>query len=58
MFEDRDDEGIFLCYSCKTKAYLCYNKWLRKVTENANVKVDENHGQILRNYNGYPIYEN
>jgi len=30
-FDDRADEGIFLGYSIKSKAYKCYNKRLRKI---------------------------
>ena len=32
-FDDRADEGIFLGYSIKSKAYKCYNKRLRKIVE-------------------------
>jgi len=35
------DEGIFLSYSIKSKAYKCYNKRLRKIVENVDVKIDE-----------------
>jgi hypothetical protein len=40
-FDSRDDEGIFLGYSSRSKAYRCYNKALGKIIESANVKVDE-----------------
>jgi hypothetical protein len=40
-FDSRDDEGIFLGYSSRSKAYRCYNKALGKIVESANVKVDE-----------------
>jgi len=40
-FDDRADEGIFLGYSIKSKAYKCYNKRLRKIVESADVKIDE-----------------
>ena len=40
-FNYRADEGIFLGYSIKSKAYKCYNKRLRKIVESADVKIDE-----------------
>lgn len=40
-FEDRADEGIFLGYSSKSKAYRVYNKRLQKVIESCDVKVVE-----------------
>ena len=40
-FDAKSDEGIFLGYSTKSKAYQCYNKRLRKIVESANVRVDE-----------------
>jgi hypothetical protein len=40
-FDSRVDEGIFLGYSSRSKAYRCYNKRLHKIVESANVKVDE-----------------
>ena len=40
-FDSRDDEGIFLGYSSRSKAYGCYNTTLHKIIECANVKVDE-----------------
>jgi hypothetical protein len=39
--DSRADEGIFLGYSSRSKAYGCYNKALGKIIESANVKVDE-----------------
>ena len=41
-FDDRADEGIFLGYSSKSKAYRCFNKRSRKLIESIDVKVDEN----------------
>ena len=35
------DEGTFLGYSCKSKAYRCLNLSTHKVIESACVKVDE-----------------
>lgn len=40
-FDAREDEGIFLGYSTRSKAYNCYNKRLYKIIESANVKIDE-----------------
>jgi predicted GNAT family acetyltransferase len=39
--DSKVDEGIFLSYSSRRKAYQCYNKTLRKIVESVNVKVDE-----------------
>ena len=39
MFDSRTDDGIFLGYSSTKRAYRCYNKWLHKVAESADVKV-------------------
>jgi hypothetical protein len=40
-FDSRADEGIFMGYSSRNKAYRCYNKALGKIIESTNVKVDE-----------------
>lgn len=40
-FDARCDEGIFLGYSLRSKAYRCYNKRLRNIVESTNLKVDE-----------------
>ena len=40
-FDSRVDEGIFVGYSSKRKAYKCYNLRLCKVVETINVKIDE-----------------
>jgi hypothetical protein len=37
-FDSRVDEGIFVGYSCKIKAYKCYNLRLNKIVESINVK--------------------
>ena len=37
----KSDEGIFLAYSTKRKAYICLNSNTNKVLESANVKVYE-----------------
>jgi hypothetical protein len=40
-FDSREDEGIFLGYSSRSKAYRCYNKRLQKIVESVNVRIDE-----------------
>jgi hypothetical protein len=40
-FDSRDDEGIMLGYSSRSKGYKCYNKRLHKIIESIDVKVDE-----------------
>lgn len=40
-FDSRVNEGIFLGYSIRSKAYKCYNKRLRKIVERIDVKIDE-----------------
>ena len=40
-FEPKVDEGIFLGYSSRNKAYKCYNKRLRKIFECIDVVIDE-----------------
>ena len=40
-FEPKSDEGIFLGYSSRSKAYKCYNKILRKIVECIDVVIDE-----------------
>lgn len=40
-FDAKSDEGIFLGYSTKRKAYKFYNKWTKKIIESVNVRVDE-----------------
>ena len=40
-FDSRVDEGIFVVYSSKRKAYKCYNLRLNKMIESINVKIDE-----------------
>ena len=37
----KSEEGIFLGYSTRSKAYKCLNTNTRKVVESANVKFDE-----------------
>ena len=40
-FDSWVDEGIFVGYSWKSKAYRCYNLILNKIVESINVKFDE-----------------
>jgi hypothetical protein len=40
-FESREDKGIFLGYSPRSKAYRFYNKRLHKIVESINVKIYE-----------------
>lgn len=40
-FYSRSDEGIFLGYQTKNKAYKCYNKRLRRIIESVHVRFDE-----------------
>ena len=35
------DKGIFLGYSCKSKAYRCLNLSTHKIIESAHVRIDE-----------------
>ena len=40
-FDSWVDEGIFVGYSWKSKAYRCYNLELKKIVESINVKFDK-----------------
>ena len=40
-FDVKSDEGIFLGYSCKSKAYKCLNLSTHKIIESAHVRIDE-----------------
>ena len=40
-FDVKGDEGIFLGYSCKSKAQKCLNLSTHKIIESANVRIDE-----------------
>ena len=40
-FDVKGDEGIFLGYSCKRKAYKCLNLTTHKIIESENVRIDE-----------------
>ena len=39
--DEKSEEGIFLCYSIRSKAYKCLNSNTNKVVESENVKFDE-----------------
>jgi hypothetical protein len=41
IYDDRDDEGIFLGYDTNSKGYRCYNKRLHKLVDCIDIKVDE-----------------
>ena len=40
-FDAKGDEGIFLGYSNKSKAYKCLNFSTHKINESAHVRIDE-----------------
>lgn len=40
-FDAKSDEGIFLGYSTKGKAYKCFNNRTQKIVESVDVRVDE-----------------
>ena len=40
-FDVKGDEGIFLGYSCRSKAYKCLNLSTYKIIESAHVRIDE-----------------
>ena len=40
-FDVKGDEGIFLRYACKSKAYRCLNFSTHKIIESAHVRIDE-----------------
>ena len=37
----KSDEGLFLEYSCRSKAYQCLNLSTHKIIESAHVRIDE-----------------
>ena len=47
-FDPRSDEGIFLGYSLKSKAYKCFNYRTKTIVECTNVKVDKKFGTKKR----------
>ena len=40
-FDARSDEGMFLVYSLKRKAYRCYNLITKTIMESANLRIDK-----------------
>ena len=40
-FDAKSDEGIFLGYSIRSKAYKCFNTNTNKIVKSANVSFDE-----------------
>ena len=40
-FDSRSDEGMFLHYSLKRKAYRCFNHKTKTIVECTNIKIDE-----------------
>ena len=56
-FDEKADEGIFLGYSTRSKAYRCYNKRLAKIVESIDVKFDEQVEQPETSKHEFPVYE-
>lgn len=56
-FDDRADEGIFIRYYSKTKAYQCFNKILNKIVDSVDIKVDEGTKIVSENTEKYPCYD-
>lgn len=59
-FDPRSDEGMFLGYSLKRKAYRCFNHRTKTIVECANVKVNEKFGfkERMMDYNSDEGEEN
>ena len=43
-FYPRSDEGMFLGYSLKSKAFICFNYRTKTIVEWANIRIDEKFG--------------
>ena len=56
-FDARSDEGIFLGYYTKRKAYRRFNLRLKKVIESTHVKIDEKFMVQERYYEYAPMIE-
>ena len=52
-FDPRSNEGMFLGYSLKSKAYRCFNYRTKTIVECANVQIDEKFGtkEKIMDYN-------
>ncbi len=53
MFNPRSDEGMFLGYSLKRKAYKCCNYRNKTILESKNIRIDEKFGtkEMMVDYN-------
>ena len=53
MFDPNSDEGVFLGYSLKSKAYICFNYRTKTIVECPNVRIDEKFGtkEKMMDYN-------
>ena len=63
-FDVKGDEGMFLRYSCRSKAYRCLNLSTHKIIEIAHVKIDkfgekseEESSKDLEDYRRFFYYE-
>lgn len=54
-FDAKSDEGIFLGYSTKSKAFKCYNKRTNKIVESVNVKIDEFYEKLDESSRSEPV---
>ena len=61
---DVKGEGIFLGYSCKSKAYKCLNLSTHKIIESAHLRIDEfverseeENNKELKDYRRFIYYE-
>ena len=52
-FYPRSNEGMFLGYSLKSKAYICFNYRTKTIVECTNVRIDEKFGtkEKMMDYN-------
>ena len=46
-FDPKSDEGIFLGYSSRSKAYKIYNKRILTIEESIHVNFDESYNKII-----------
>ena len=54
-FYPRSDEGMFLGYSLKIKAYRCFNYRTKTIVESTDIRIDEKFGtkENMVDYNSY-----